>query len=152
MRQSGKVSLPKFNFQSTCHVSVIIYLTECKKICKADKIEKKMFSCFIYLLAAEMFSLNKGDYIYTHHMHISYRLFIKMLSEKYNYNIPVKKILSCRSFQDGGDALKIKLRKDRKVDFETICLKVIDSEGDFDQYLPITYKYVEKYIQPLRTY
>lgn len=76
-----------------------------------------------------------------------------MFSEKYsNYNIPVKQILSCRSFQDGGDALKIKLRKDRKVDFEKICLKVIDSEGDFDQYLLITYKYVEKYIQPLRTY
>ena len=76
-----------------------------------------------------------------------------MFSEKYsNYNIPVIKILSCRSFQDGGDALKIKPRKDRKVDFETICLKVIDSEGDFDRYLPISYKYVEKSIQPLRTY
>ena len=86
-------------------------------------------------------------------MHISYRLLIKMYSEKYsNYNIPVIKILSCRSFQDGGDALKIKLRKYRKVDFETICLKVIDSEGDFDRYLPITYKYVEKSIKSLRTY
>ena len=76
-----------------------------------------------------------------------------MFSEKYsNCNIPVINILSCRSFQDGGDALKIKLRKDRKVDFETNFRKVIDSEGDFDKYLPITYKYVEKSIQPLRTY